>query len=142
MKRAHLVPCPSCARHVRVSEAACPFCRGALDESLRAQPAPQAAPARLSRAALYALGAAGTVTLAAACSQSVYGAPVTPDDAGPRDAGPPMVDAAYGGPPIDGGFDADDGAPPVVDAGRDADDDASPLVDAAYGGPPIDGGQD
>ena len=30
MNKPHLVACPSCARHVRVSEVACPFCGAVL----------------------------------------------------------------------------------------------------------------
>jgi hypothetical protein len=114
-------------RHVRVSEAACPFCGATLTEAFRTA-APIVVPAgRRSRAALYALGTS-TLALAAACSAAdvpapAYGAP-TPSDAssdaqaqplygGPRvpvDAAPdvPLVDAAYGGPPVDAGSDAPD----------------------------------
>ena len=35
----HLVPCPECNRHVRVTETACPFCALPLD--LSASPEPQ-----------------------------------------------------------------------------------------------------
>src|SRR5450755_792933 len=56
MTHAHLRPCPDCARHVRVSEAGCPFCGGTLTESFRASPRPQAPAVRLTRAALFALG--------------------------------------------------------------------------------------
>jgi hypothetical protein len=154
MKKAHLIPCPSCARHVRASETACPFCRGAL-AATAARPAPRApAPtSRLSRAAMYAFGA-GTITLASACSTT------NPDEG--RDGGTDaqyMVDAAYGGPPdampvpLYGGppIDAGHDAPPLVDAAyggppidaqSDAPSDGPPMVDAAYGGPPIDSGHD
>jgi len=133
MTRAHLVACPSCARHVRVSERTCPFCEGVLDDAFRSRPAPRPPASRLSRAALYAFGA-GTLTLATACGGST-------SDENPDAA--PIVDAAYGGPPRDGGGDADAqpgalyGAPPF-----DASADAQPVVDAAYGGPPIDASSD
>ena len=124
MSRRHLVACASCARHVRVSESACPFCGAVLPEELRSRLAPLTSAARLSRAAVFALGT-GAVSLGAACStseeqvDSVYG-------------GPPMADAAYGGPPQDSG----------ADTARDAPEEAPPLVDAAYGGPPQDAAGD
>jgi hypothetical protein len=51
----HLVPCPSCARHVRQSEASCPFCSAEL--SLGHLPAPALPRTRLGRAATFAFGA-------------------------------------------------------------------------------------
>jgi len=78
---AHLIACPGCARHVRVSDAACPFCQSALDEGLRARPAPLAPAVRLSRAALFAFGT-GTAALTGACSDSSSG---------------PVIQPAYGG---------------------------------------------
>jgi hypothetical protein len=71
---------------VRVAESACPFCGSLLEETLRATPPPRVLAGRLSRAALYTLGTlgAGTVSLAAACSQAnsvPYGSP-PPIDSG------------------------------------------------------------
>jgi hypothetical protein len=55
-----LRPCPACSRHVRASEPACPFCERELDAAFRSVPSPRApAVARLSRAALFAIGAGG-----------------------------------------------------------------------------------
>src|SRR6185503_4104334 len=51
----HLVPCPGCRRHVRVSEANCPFCSVAL--SLANTPPPILPTTRLGRAATFAFGA-------------------------------------------------------------------------------------
>ena len=51
----HLVPCPGCRRHVRVSETNCPFCSAAL--SLANTPAPVLPTLRLGRAATFAFGA-------------------------------------------------------------------------------------
>jgi hypothetical protein len=51
----HLVPCPECNRHVRVSELECPFCALPLD--LANTPPPQLPRSRLSRAATLAFGA-------------------------------------------------------------------------------------
>ncbi len=51
---AHLIPCDACARHVRATDAACPFCGARVPPS-----APHALPTeRLSRAALFVFGAA------------------------------------------------------------------------------------
>lgn len=51
----HLVPCPECSRHVRVSEKECPFCALPLD--LANTPPPPLPRGRLSRAATFAFGA-------------------------------------------------------------------------------------
>lgn len=140
MKKAHLSACPSCTRHVRVSEEVCPFCGAPLSDAFRAEEAPKPPRGRLTRAALYAFGA-GSITFATACGGSTNNEP--------EDASPPILDAAYGAPPIDSGkdveqdtsqpplFDAAYGGPPI-DAGSDAEDASHPIVDAAYGGPPFD----
>src|SRR4051812_22675018 len=99
MALSHLKACPACACHVRVIEASCPFCGAELSAEFRASQPPKPPMARLSRAALYAVGAS-TISLASACSSSVTPA---------YDASAPVVDAAYGGPPHDA-------ADPVVDA--------------------------
>jgi hypothetical protein len=110
MPQAHLVACPACTRHVRVSESACPFCGNAFDATLRAIPRSRTPDLRLGRVALYALGA-GTMTLAAACSSS---SPTTTAFYGV----PP--DAAFGEPP-DAGADAP-GSLTGTDASSNADD--------------------
>ena len=69
MSQPRLVACSSCARHVRVSETACPFCGSVLPDSLREGAPPQPPGARLTRAALFAFGT-GTLALAPACSSS------------------------------------------------------------------------
>ena len=126
MNRAHLLPCPTCARHVRVTESSCPFCGALLEESFRASPRIVRRPiGRVTRASIYALGTS-TVAFATACGDPtitpLYGAPGYP----PPDATTEDVQARphYGGPPADAGQDA------------------FPIVDAAYGGPPIDAGPD
>src|ERR1700677_1330933 len=83
---AMLRACPSCSRHVRVSEPTCPFCGRDLDEAFRSAPSPRAPAARLSRAALFAVGAAGWVAGSTSfpdggSSGSAYGANPCPDDA-------------------------------------------------------------
>jgi hypothetical protein len=63
----HLVPCPECSRHVRVSETECPFCALPLD--LAGTPEPQLPRGRLSRAATLAFGATlVSASALAACS--------------------------------------------------------------------------
>jgi len=99
---------------VRSSETACPFCAAALVAAPVGEPIARGASKRLSRAALFALGASAAA-VAACSSQPLYGAPAV--DAG-SDA--EQAQPVYGGPPVDGGVDS-----PV-------------LVDAAYGGPPPD----
>jgi len=75
----HLVPCPECSRHVRVSETECPFCALPLD--LAGTPEPRLPRERLSRAATLAFGATlASATALAACSGTdapvpIYGAP-------------------------------------------------------------------
>jgi len=141
MTQAHLRPCPSCARHVRVNEGGCPFCGESLSDEFRAAPRPRGPGARLSRAALFAFGS-GTLAVAGACSSSsdtpvpVYGSPVmldagdggesvAPDatvvpDASTADAEPdvPVATPAYGAPgqpvePVDASDDQHVGVTPL-----------------------------
>lgn len=110
-----LTPCPSCGRHVRLTERACPFCATAID--LRSV-APRALPTqRLGRAALVTFGAIAMVT-APGC-----GTATQPDDGG-HDAYVGGAVDAYGAP-------ADAWSAPV-DAGTDG------GAVAAYGGPMFD----
>jgi hypothetical protein len=120
MSKPHLVACLSCARHVRVNEAACPFCGVVLAASLRASAPPEPPGVRLARAAMFALGA-GTAVLASDCGSStpLYGAP------------PGTV------------FVTPYGIPPVPDAGTDGGDDAGVTAVPMYGVPPVpDAGDD
>jgi hypothetical protein len=121
-----LSPCASCARHVRVTERACPFCSAARTPALAAHHLTEE-PSGLSRAALLVLGA--SLALAAGCergtapnsqptmvprppaasepsSADIYGAPPRPTPlTGPAvpaygmPAPPGPVAAAYGTPP-------------------------------------------
>lgn len=76
-----LVPCSSCGRHVRLTDATCPFCETKLDTAgLHALYAPrrEGVQSGIKRAAMFALGA----SMAAACGddtsvQPLYGAPIT-----------------------------------------------------------------
>ena len=78
-----LTPCSSCARHVRSTELACPFCGAAIAPSI-ATSEPRVVNERLTRSALHALGVAvGTATIvsvaiaAGGCIMATpaYGAP-------------------------------------------------------------------
>jgi hypothetical protein len=147
---AQLLPCPSCARHVRLTETGCPFCGVAID--LSEAPTRPMPVQRLGRAATFAFGAA-VATSVAACSGNpvpLYGAPpvdtgtaqqdggVAPLYGAPSDAGSDAaVLAMYGGPPPDAGTDAGGPAPaygaPVFDANLDHD---AGGASADYGAPP------
>lgn len=103
----HLVPCPGCARHVRQSEASCPFCGVGL--SLGHLAPPTLPRARLNRAALFAFQASVVgATALVGCTEDdgggavpVYGAP-----AGASFGGSPV----YGGPPSGGAGNASGGS--------------------------------
>jgi hypothetical protein len=58
-----LEPCPSCKRHVKLDEVACPFCRSALGDAFRAAPARPRPLTRLGSRA----GFAFSLSIAAAC---------------------------------------------------------------------------
>lgn len=87
MTDGRLIPCSTCARHVRSSEAACPFCSAAVPVT-PAQPLPlsRSAGKRLSRAALFALGTSAAA-VGACSSVAMYGAPVAYDPSDAADAG-------------------------------------------------------
>jgi hypothetical protein len=124
MTPTHLRACPSCSRHVRVSEAACPFCGAAFSASFRGATAPRAPAARLTRAALFAFGTGGAA-LTAACGSSSSGPP------------PQQAQPAYGGPAqeVDGGAERGDAGRDGSEEDATPGDDASPETDA---GPAID----
>jgi hypothetical protein len=102
-KKARLVACPACARHVRADARACPFCVASLPESFGAGPAPKPPPARLTRAELYAFGTVGALAVAACGSEVIL---VNANDAGTdaegldRDAY--TIEPPYGGVPACG----------------------------------------
>lgn len=114
-----LLPCGSCARHIRASSASCPFC-GAAHTPVDAAPFEGPMP-RMSRAVAFTLGAAvlaGSAAMLDGCvhSEPVYGAPFPPQDAAvdatpdaAADATPDAVSdtgnpgVRYGAPPADGG---------------------------------------
>lgn len=119
-------PCPSCARHVKVGDGACPFC-GAITPRAAVAAIPRG---RLSRAALLAAGAAGALAMADCGSSgstvAPYGSPPRPPDAGmSMDDGGETPDASatvvfYGA-----------ASPPFLDASESNDRDATGPSDAA-----------
>jgi hypothetical protein len=68
-----LTPCPSCRRHVRAADGACPFCRSAIDAT-RVVPS---AGKRLARGAVFVFA-----TSAAACGGSTEPEPVITETGG------------------------------------------------------------
>jgi hypothetical protein len=135
MKRTPLFPCPTCARHVRVDDAACPFCASPLGEAFRRSTRSRAPATRLSRAALYALGL-GTVTVTA-CGGAE--APTAKDggegtDSALRDSSGGVTDT---GITLDtGSYDSGQS----TDAGSSSDATSQPdiVISPPYGQPPGD----
>jgi hypothetical protein len=125
----HLVPCPSCQRHVRAGEGSCPFCAVSLE--LAAMPPPRLPRSRLGRAATFAFGAtiAGLTSLSA-CSDgedddgSGGGAGVTGSGGASGAGGSGTGGSATGGASGSGGSAATGGS--VLDDGG-----AVPLYGAA-----------
>lgn len=113
-----LVPCPGCARHVRVDEPSCPFC-GADGGLGRASPDRRSLATRLTRALIFAGATAALVTCGDEPIAQPYGAPPEPDHGG--ETPPPESD------PQQPGQDAGTGQAAPADPGQ-------PM--ALYGGPP------
>jgi len=150
MNKARLLACPACQRHVRSSEAVCPFCAASIPISFKDAPPPRAPTRRLSRAALYAFGAT-SLTLATACSGSVTdvedndaSADVAPDQGvGPTPSyGAPGMPIEAGPPEPDGGVGPVYGAPadaePPLDGPQGPDSGLEGGVGPVYGSPPHD----
>jgi len=125
-----LAPCPACSRHIKTTERICPFCNGAVPETI-AESALPGASSRLSRAAAFAFTASLAVTGAAAVTTGcTSGSTLTSGDA--------SADSGKDGSPDDeGGIQPAYGAI-AVDSGPD---DAG-GAGTKYGGPPIDSGGD
>jgi hypothetical protein len=140
-------PCPGCSRHVKRSDGLCPFCGATA--SVESIPTRTLA-GRLSRAALFAAGAAGVAVATTDCSTGgmpAYGgvsAPVEIEDSSASD-GPSMADAGDASTTPDSSSPSD--APNAADGPADAGDastvpptDSSsasrdaPSVVALYGG--------
>ncbi len=109
-----LVPCGGCHRHVRLSEAACPFCAHSLAGASADGVVPEPAQ-RLSRAGVLAFAAA---FLSTACPAQP--APPTPNNNGG------VMQTIYGGPP----------PPTPPPPTRDASAESSIPIAPMYGGPP------
>jgi hypothetical protein len=146
--KARFLACSGCHRHVKQGDASCPFCGAAAPS---AEPLPRPPGVRMTRAAMFAAGAAGTVAAIVDCGQTAgptasafYGVACTGSECvpGSQDAAPSPYDGGsvvvfYGiactgdacVPPLPikedaGGVDASDASP--SDAGdAKADEDAS-----------------
>jgi hypothetical protein len=135
MTDARLRPCATCARHVRVSEDACPFCRASVPASLRALPAPEPPRRRLSRAALLAFSAAAA-GMTPACGGQVLNTGLAVDLDGSDGE---VTSAADGAPEAtasegsDGGVDGNvTGVNMATDGSAAVNLDAGQSSDAAY----------
>lgn len=115
-----LVPCGGCHRHVRLSEAACPFCARPLAGASLDGVVPEPTQ-RLSRAGVLAFAAA---FLSTACPSQP--APPTPSN------NPGVMQTIYGGPP------PPTPPPPTPPTPSSQDASAAPPIPQApvYGGPP------
>lgn len=113
-----LVPCPSCARHVRSNEASCPFCEGALPAGLGARAIP-AARVRLDRLAAFTFAA--SLALAACGGKAVE--PIPSEDGNDR-----KTDSAK--------RTDDDERTPAPAQPADDDDYTYGSMSSSYGGPP------
>jgi hypothetical protein len=147
MKRTPLFPCPTCARHVRVDDAACPFCASPLGEAFRRSTRSRAPATRLSRAALYALGVTVTACGGAEAPTAKDGGEGT--DSALRDSSGGVTDT---GITLDTGSYVDTGnyavpyGVPVYDSGQSTDAGSSSdatsqpdiVISPPYGQPPGD----
>lgn len=133
-----LVPCPACARHVRQGDSICPFC-GA--KAAFSPGAPIVQRGRMSRAAMFAAGAAGAALAMTDCSSNSQpldggsGAALdASNDATGADAAQGAPDAAGGS--SDGTTGSDDGSTRASDASTEVG-----SIVALYGAvaPPRDG---
>jgi hypothetical protein len=133
-------PCPSCRRHVRADETACPFCASALPADFVPPPRPVVrAVGPFTRSAVLFLGATacgGSVAPTEPMPLVFYG-PAVVEDAGAEAS---MRDAAADTAVADAATDAADDepsspvfygpAPVLVDAGGDQETDAREVPDA------------
>jgi hypothetical protein len=114
-----LAPCPSCGRHVLMSEAACPFC----DHAFETAPTPTAGTWARRVGRVGAIAAVAGAVAASGCG---------PGGAEPLDGAPAPMDAGDGDG--DGDIDAGDGdGDGDVDAG-------GPMPEYGAPAPPPDGG--
>jgi hypothetical protein len=106
-----LIPCPDCARHVRATESACPFCTATLPHSFSSL-APPDTRARLTRKATALFGVAALAVTSCAAAVGPDGsenradaAAMTIDAAGSHDARTAVEAAVL----RDAGFASDEG---------------------------------
>jgi hypothetical protein len=116
-----------------VSETACPFCRGVLGDAFRATPARAAPRARLTRAALFALGT-GVAIGTAGCSSSSPASPGTGTEQGDGATGE-TADTGTGG-----STDASGDALPGTGSSDAAGVADGPTAQPLYGAVAYDGG--
>jgi hypothetical protein len=100
MSQSHLAACPSCARHVRVSEPACPFCRPMDPDSFRALRIRKLPGAGLSRGALFALSAGAVAAGCAGATNASNSDKGGSSDAADSDVGDESIPGAQ--PPLGG----------------------------------------
>ncbi len=132
-----LLPCPACARHVRIIESFCPFCGNTLPLAYQSAGPAVLPKRRLGRAALAAFGAAAIMSGCGGDDTSATDSSITVDSS----ADSTMADSSTPDATADTGIAPAYGAP--VDAGPDAmaDATADTSVAPAYGaaadaGPP------
>lgn len=138
-----MLPCPSCRRHVNVSESACPFCECELDFDAGAlRPLPSA---RLGRAATFTFGASLVGLLSGACGGNAdQTGPDVKLSGGTTGSGGTTSGGETanpdGGYPVfpGGGIGVIYGAP--VSGGTSAGGHTQGSVGGSYGTPPISGG--
>jgi hypothetical protein len=135
-----LLPCPACARHVRIIESFCPFCGETLPLSLRNASPARLPTRRLGRAALAVFGAATLIGCGGDDSAPADGGSDTSVtvDSSVADA---TVDAMPDSTTVDTSIVAMYGAPPDTGTGADAAaDGGDAATDGAvgnlYGAPP------
>ncbi len=138
-------PCSACARHVKRSDATCPFCgvantAGPLASTAKAgagSEATRTAAMRLSRAALFAAGTVGAAMAVTDCGSTVavYGAFIPPES-GDASTMTDAADSASGSSDSASASPADAGNAP--EAASPA---PGPTVQPVYGAPaPLYGG--
>jgi hypothetical protein len=108
MTRAVLLPCPACARHIRVDSGACPFCARGLSASFDGPKSPRLPrPTRRTETLVYLAGTSALALAAAACggiatntdADSGDGATIADSAIVDGTLGDHFVGNTYGGPP-------------------------------------------
>jgi hypothetical protein len=108
-----LAPCPTCSRHVRRDEGACPFCETTLPASFARPVARPRPPRAVGRAVAFAFGVGAATVATGGCADTEEAV----QDAGPPDAGPPDADTPDGSTPDSGSIPIY-AAAPTEDVGR------------------------